>query len=548
MAKKYKGHAIGIDLGTTYSCVAVWQDQNNRAEIIHNDQGNRITPSFVAFTSNQSLIGDAAKNQVNLNPTNTIFDAKRLIGRKYSDSVIQDDIQLWPFKVVAGTDDNPQIIVQFKGEERQLCAEEISSMVLRKMREIAEKFLESSVENAVITVPAYFNDSQRKATKDAGAIAGLNVMRIINEPTAAALAYGLQKRANNVKKRNVFIFDFGGGTFDVSLLTLEGDSFEVKATSGDTHLGGEDFDNRMVNHFVKEFKRKNNKDISGNPKALRKLRTACERAKRTLSFDTEATIDIDALYEGIDFQILVTRAKFEQLNMDLFEKCLAIVNICFTDAKMDKKSIDDVVLVGGSSRIPKVQQLLQEFFEGKDLYSSINPDEAVAYGAAVQAALLCEDIKNVPNLVLQDVTPLSLGISLTGDIHGVVIPKNSAIPIMKTKEYLTIKDNQSSVSIKVYEGERMIASANNLLGLFNLPVRRAPRELPLKVCFTIDADGILNVSAEEESSGNKKDITITNENGRLSSKEIERMIQEAEDLKFEDIKHVEKVRAMNSSG
>ncbi|KAK2362561.1 heat shock cognate 70 kDa protein [Trifolium repens] len=548
MAKKYKGHAIGIDLGTTYSCVAVWQDQNNRAEIIHNDQGNRITPSFVAFTSNQSLIGDAAKNQVNLNPTNTIFDAKRLIGRKYSDSVIQDDIQLWPFKVVAGTDDNPQIVVQYKGKERQLCAEEISSMVLRKMREIAEKFLESSVENAVITVPAYFNDSQRKATKDAGAIAGLNVMRIINEPTAAALAYGLQKRANNVKKQNVFIFDLGGGTFDVSLLTLEGDSFEVKATSGDTHLGGEDFDNRMVNHFVKEFKRKNNKDISGNPKALRRLRTACERAKRTLSFDIDATIDIDALYEGIDFQMLVTWAKFEQLNMDLFEKCLAIVNICFTDAKMDKSSIDNVVLVGGSSRIPKVQQLLQEFFEGKDLYSSINPDEAVAYGAAVQAALLCEDIKNVPNCVLQDVTPLSLGISLTGDIHSVVIPKNSAIPIMKTKEYLTIKDNQSSVSIKVYEGERMVASANNLLGLFNLPVRRAPRELPLKVCFTIDADGILNVSAEEESSGNKKDITITNENGRLSSEEIERMIQEAEDLKFEDIKHVEKVRAMNSSG
>ncbi|KAK2416940.1 heat shock cognate 70 kDa protein [Trifolium repens] len=548
MAKKYKGHAIGIDLGTTYSCVAVWQDQNNRAEIIHNDQGNRITPSFVAFTSNQSLIGDAAKNQVNLNPTNTIFDAKRLIGRKYSDSVIQDDIQLWPFKVVAGTDDNPQIIVQYKGEERQLCAEEISSMVLRKMREIAEKFLESSVENAVITVPAYFNDSQRKATKDAGAIAGLNVMRIINEPTAAALAYGLQKRANNVKKRNVFIFDFGGGTFDVSLLTLEGDSFEVKATSGDTHLGGEDFDNRMVNHFVKEFKRKNNKDISGNPKALRKLRTACERAKRTLSFDTEATIDIDALYEGIDFQILVTRAKFEQLNMDLFEKCLAIVNICFTDAKMDKKTIDDVVLVGGSSRIPKVRQLLQEFFEGKDLYSSIHPDEAVAYGAAVQAALLSGGIKNVPNLVLQDVTPLSLGIETIGDVMDVVIPRNTSVPVKKTKEYITSEDDQSYASIRVFEGERMIASENNLLGLFYLPVRRAPRGLPHKVCFTIDADGILNVSAEEESSGNKKDITITNKNGRLSSKEIERMIQEAEDLKFEDIKHVEKVRAMNSSG
>jgi L1 cell adhesion molecule like protein len=469
-----------------------------------------------------------------------------LIGRKYSDSVIQDDIQLWPFKVVAGTDDNPQIVVQYKGKERQLCAEEISSMVLRKMREIAEKFLESSVENAVITVPAYFNDSQRKATKDAGAIAGLNVMRIINEPTAAALAYGLQKRANNVKKRNVFIFDFGGGTFDVSLLTLEGDSFEVKATSGDTHLGGEDFDNRMVSHLVQEFKRKNKVDISGNPRSLRRMRTACERAKRTLSFDTEASIDIDAIYEGIDFHLVVTRAKFEQLNMDLFEKCLEIVKSCLVDAKMDKSSVDDVVLVGGSSRIPKVQQLLQDFFKRKDFCSSINPDEVVAYGAAVQAALLCEGIKNLPNLVLQDVTPLSLGTSIKGNIMSVVIPKNSAIPLKKIEEYKTCKDGQSSVAIDVYEGERMVVSENKFLGKFNLSVRRAPRGLPIQVCFSIDADGILNVSAEEESSGNKKDITITYENGRLSSEEIERMIQEAEDFKAEDMKHMEKVRAMNA--
>ncbi|MCH95520.1 heat-shock protein, partial [Trifolium medium] len=332
------------------------------------------------------------------------------------------------------------------------------------MREIAEKFLESSVKNAVVTVPAYFNDSQRKATKDAGAIAGLNVMRIINEPTAAALAYGLQKRANNVEKRNVFIFDLGGGTFDVSLLTLKDDSFEVKATSGDTHLGGEDFDNRMVKHLVKEFERKNKVDISGNPKALRRLRTASEKAKRTLSFDMEAIIDIDAIYQGIDFCLSVTRAKFEQLNMDLFEKCLETVKSCFSDAKMDKSSIDDVVLVGGSSRIPKVQQLLQEFFEGKDLYSSINPDEAVAYGAAVQAALLSEDVKNVPNLVLQDVTPLSLGTAVVGDVMSVVIPRNTSIPVKKTQNYLTVKDNQSRVAIKVYEGERMIASENNLLG------------------------------------------------------------------------------------
>ncbi|CAJ2669454.1 unnamed protein product [Trifolium pratense] len=417
------------------------------------------------------------------------------------------------------------------------------------MREIAEKFLELPVKNAVVTVPAYFNESQRKATKDAGLIAGLNVMRIINEPTAAALAYGLQKRAGHVGKRNVFIFDLGGGTFDVSLFTLINDNFNVKATAGDTHLGGEDFDNRMVNHLVKEFKKKKKKvDISGNSRALRRLRTACERAKRTLSFDTEAIIYIDALYEGIDFHLLFTRAKFEQLNMDLFEKCLETVKNCFSDAKMDKSRIDDVVLVGGSSRIPKVQQLLQEFFEEKDLYSSINPDEAVAYGAAVQAALLSEGVnyKNVPNLVLRDVTPLSLGILANTDIMSVVIPRNTSIPVKITKEYITIEDDQSVVAIRVYEGERMIVSENNLLGLFDLPVRCAPRGLPLQVCFTIDADGILYVSAEEESSGNKKDITITNEKGRLSREEIERMIKEAEHFKSEDMKHVKKVRAVNA--
>ncbi|CAK8541039.1 unnamed protein product [Lathyrus sativus] len=546
MAKKYEGPAFGIDLGTTYSCVAVWQDQNNRAEIIHNDQGNRTTPSSVAFTDEQRLIGEAAKNQAASNPTNTVFDAKRLIGRKYSDSVIQNDIQLWPFKVVAGNDDNPEIIVQYKGEEKRLCAEEISSMILMNMRDIAEKFLESPVKNAVVTVPSYFNDSQRKATKDAGSIAGINVMRIINEPTAAALAYGLQKRANNVGKRNVLIFDLGGGTFDVSIHTLEDDSFDVKATAGDTHLGGEDFDNRMVNHLVKEFKRKNKMDISGNPRALRRLRTACERAKRILSFDTEAAIDIDALYEGVDFHSIVTRAKFEQLNMDLFEKCLEIVKSCLSDAKMDKGSVDDVVLVGGSSRIPKMQQLLKDIFEGKELCSSINPDEAVAYGAAVQAALLCEGIKNVPNLVLQDVTPLSLGLSVSKDgIMDVVVPKNSTIPVKKKREYFTCVDNQFCVKI-VYEGERMVASENNLLGWFHLSVRCAPRGLPFHVSFSIDADGILNVSAEEKTSGNKKDITITNEKGRLSKKEIERMIKEAEHFKSEDMKYVKKARSMRA--
>ncbi|XP_061354241.1 heat shock 70 kDa protein 4-like [Gastrolobium bilobum] len=388
MAKRYEGLSIGIDLGTTYSCVATWQEQNDRAEIIHNEQGNQTTPSCVAFTNDQRLIGDAAKNQAATNPSNTVFDVKRLIGRKYSDSIIQDDVNLWPFKVIAGSDDKPTIVVKYKGEEKHLAAEEISSMILTKMREIAEAFLESPVKNAVVTVPAYFNDSQRQATKDAGVIAGLNVMKIINEPTAAALAYGLQKRADLVGERNVFIFDLGGGTFDVSLLTIKDDTFKVKATAGDTHLGGEDFDNRMVNHFMHEFNRKNKVDISGNPKAMRRLRTACERAKRILSFATETTIEVDAIYQGLDFSSVVTRARFEKLNIELFRMCMDTVERCLSDAKMDKNEVHDVVLVGGSSRIPKVQELLQEFFKGKDLCKSINPDEAVAYGAAVQAALL----------------------------------------------------------------------------------------------------------------------------------------------------------------
>ncbi|XP_058756829.1 heat shock cognate 70 kDa protein-like [Vicia villosa] len=546
MTKKYEGVAIGIDLGTTYSCVGVWQELNDRVEIIHNDQGNKTTPSCVAFTNSQRLIGNAAKNQASSNPTNTVFDAKRLIGRKYSDSVIQNDILLWPFKVIAGDNDKPMILVNYQGKEKQLVAEEISAMILTQMREIAGAFLESPVKNAVITVPAYFNDSQRRATKDAGVIAGLNVMRIINEPTAAALAYGLQKRANCVEERTIFIFDLGGGTFDVSLLTIKNNVFEVKATAGDTHLGGEDFDNRMVNHFVKEFKRKNKVDISGNSKALRRLRTACERAKRTLSYDTDATIDIDVIYEGIDFCSSITRAKFEQLNMDLFEKCMETVESCLADAKMDKSSVDDVVLVGGSTRIPRVKQLLQDFFNGKELCKSINPDEAVAYGAAVQAALLSEGFKNVPNLFLQDVTPLSLGTSVKGDIMSVIIPKNSPIPVKKKEGYLTSEDDLESVPIDVYEGERMVASENNLLDLFYLSVHRAPRGLRIQICFDIDGDGILNVSAEEETSGNKKEITITNENGRLSREEIERMIQEAEFFKAQDTKFKKKAKAINA--
>ncbi|CAL5203568.1 unnamed protein product [Lathyrus oleraceus] len=431
MGKKYEGCAVGIDLGTTYSCVAVWLDEHNRAEIIHNEQGNRTTPSFVAFTDDQRLIGDAAKNQAATNAENTVFDAKRLIGRKYSDSVVQKDTMLWPFKVIAGDNDKPMIVVKYKGQEKQLCAEEISSMILTKMREVAEKFLESPVKNVVVTVPAYFCDAQRKATVDAGAIAGLNVIRIINEPTAAALAYGLDKRSNCVGEKNIFVFDLGGGTFDVSILTIQDKIFQVKATGGNTHLGGEDFDNRMVNYFVDEFKRKNKVDITGNPRALRRLRTACERAKRVLSFSVVTTVEVDSLFQGVDFFPSITRAKFEEINMDIFKECMEIVKSCLTDANMDKSTVNEVVLVGGSSRIPKVQQLLQEFFNGKDLCMSINPDEAVAYGAAVQAALLSEGFQNVPNLVLRDVTPLSLGTVTRGDVMNVVIPRNTCIPVTK---------------------------------------------------------------------------------------------------------------------
>jgi len=473
-------------------------------------------------------------------------DAKRLIGRKFSDSVVQNDIKLWPFKVNAGDNNKPMICVQYMGQKKQFCAEEISSMVLTKMREIAEAFLEFPVKNAVVTVPSYFNDSQRRATIDAGAIAGLNIMRIINEPTAAAIAYGLDKRTKCVEERNIFIFDLGGGTFDVSLLTINDKVFQVKATAGNTHLGGEDFDSRMVKYFAQEFKKKNKVDITENSRALRRLRTACERAKRTLSFASVTTIEVDSLFQGIDFFSSVTRAKFEEINMDLFDECLKTVESCLADAKMDKSDIHDVVLVGGSSRIPKVQQLLQEFFAGKDLCKSINPDEAVAYGAAVQAALLTGSFKNVPNLVLQDVAPLSLGILVNGGIMNVVIPRNTSIPIKKTKGYSTSMDNQTSVPINVYEGERARASDNNLLGSFSLSVPRAPRGHPLEVCFTINENGILIVSANEKSTGSRNEITITNDKGRLSSHEITKMIRKAEKYRVEDEKFLRKANVMNA--